>query len=48
VERNARPIKKINPYDCFRSGEARESIVKTAHVVEREVAASVSRVPTPN
>ena len=24
-----RPIKRINPYDCFRSGEARTSIVKT-------------------
>lgn len=27
-EQNARPIKKVNPYDCFRSGETRESIIK--------------------
>ena len=27
-QQNARPIKKVNPYDCFRSGETRESIIK--------------------
>ena len=28
-----RPAKKINPYDCFRPGEARQSIVKQKRVV---------------
>ena len=29
-------MKKVSPYDCFRSGEARESIVKTHQEVEAE------------
>ena len=36
-ERDARQIKKISPYDCFRSGEARQTIVQCKKEVEREM-----------
>jgi len=34
-ERNARPIKRVNPYDCFRSGETRQSIIECVQKVEK-------------
>lgn len=43
-ERNARPIRKVNPYDCFRSGEERESIVKEVQIVEKEVVSQAMTV----
>ena len=43
-EQNARPIKKVNPYDCFRSGETRESIIKCVQEVELEMEAAATKI----